>query len=146
MSIFLCFRALSAMRLATKICEFISAQILRFSSIPNLRRTGSVRHCRSATLQLSTDERLTAYKQGKADPEHGPEEDGVSFDQQLVWDLFTNYIEASKILDMDVGFRRRVAAMKSKLLEPRIGKWGQLDNNLISFPAKAGQEYAIISE
>ncbi|MCX6874827.1 MAG: hypothetical protein NTW21_13615 [Verrucomicrobia bacterium] len=24
-------------------------------------------------------------------PEQGPREDGVSFDQELVWDLFTNY-------------------------------------------------------
>ena len=31
-------------------------------------------------------------------PEHGPHEDGVSFDQQLVWDLFTNFIEAAEAL------------------------------------------------
>lgn len=64
-------------------------------------------------------------------PEHGPTEDGVSFDQQLVWDLFTNYIEASEILDKDPGFRKRVAAMKSKLLGPKIGRWGQLQEWMV---------------
>ena len=38
-------------------------------------------------------------------PEHGPHEDGVSFDQQLVWDLFTNFIEASEALGVDEPFR-----------------------------------------
>ena len=64
-------------------------------------------------------------------PEHGPHEDGVSFDQQLVWDLFTNYIEASEVLDRDEGFRKRVTAMKKKLLGPKIGKWGQLQEWMI---------------
>ncbi len=27
-------------------------------------------------------------------PEHGPIEDGVSFDQQLAWDLLSNFAEA----------------------------------------------------
>jgi len=31
-------------------------------------------------------------------PEHGPREDGVMHDQQLVWDLFQNYLEAAKAL------------------------------------------------
>ncbi len=59
-------------------------------------------------------------------PEHGPHEDGVSFDQQLVWDLFTNFVEASEALGVDEAFRAKVAQMKSKLLGPQIGKWGQL--------------------
>ncbi len=64
-------------------------------------------------------------------PEHGPHEDGVSFDQQLVWDLFTNYMEASEILDRDAGFRKRVAAMRAKLLGPKIGRWGQLQEWMV---------------
>ncbi len=42
-------------------------------------------------------------------PEHGPDEDGVSFDQQLVWDLFTNFIEASEVLGVDEPFRDKIA-------------------------------------
>ncbi len=64
-------------------------------------------------------------------PEHGPEEDGVSFDQQLVWDLFTNYIEASEALGVDEPFRKKVAAMRSRLLGPQIGRWGQLQEWMV---------------
>jgi alpha-L-fucosidase 2 len=59
-------------------------------------------------------------------PEHGPEEKGVTYDQEIVWDLFTNYIEASTVLGIDAGYRAKVAAMREKLLKPRIGRWGQL--------------------
>ena len=64
-------------------------------------------------------------------PEHGPHEDGVSFDQQLVWDLFTNYIEASEILELDEPFREKVASMRKRLLGPKIGKWGQLQEWMV---------------
>jgi alpha-L-fucosidase 2 len=64
-------------------------------------------------------------------PEHGPHEDGVSFDQQLVHDLFTNFIEASEILGEDAAFRTKVAAMREKLLGPQIGKWGQLQEWMV---------------
>ena len=64
-------------------------------------------------------------------PEHGPEEDGVSFDQQLVWDLFTNYIEASESLGVDEPFRKKVASMRERLLGPQIGRWGQLQEWMV---------------
>jgi alpha-L-fucosidase 2 len=59
-------------------------------------------------------------------PEHGPEEDGVSYNQQIVWDLFSNYIEAADALGVDKDYRDRVAGMRDKLVGPQIGKWGQL--------------------
>lgn len=59
-------------------------------------------------------------------PEHGPEEDGVSYNQQIVWDLFTNYIEAADALEIDKPYRERIASMRDKLVGPKIGKWGQL--------------------
>jgi len=59
-------------------------------------------------------------------PEHGPEAEGNSYEQQLVHDLFTNYIEASKALGRDEAFRKKVESMRSRLLGPQIGKWGQL--------------------
>jgi alpha-L-fucosidase 2 len=64
-------------------------------------------------------------------PEHGPHEDGVSFDQQLVWDLFTNYTEASEVLESDQPFRETVAAMRGRLLGPQIGSWGQLQEWMV---------------
>ena len=64
-------------------------------------------------------------------PEHGPHEDGVSFDQQLVWDLFTNFTEASDILGKDRAFSKKIASMKARLLGPKIGKWGQLQEWMV---------------
>ena len=59
-------------------------------------------------------------------PEHGPEEDGTSYNQEIVWDLFTNYIDAADALGVDKGYRDKVMAMRAKLVVPAIGKWGQL--------------------
>ncbi len=67
-------------------------------------------------------------------PEHGPgknekdtgEYPGVSYDQQIVYDLFTNYIDASRVLGVDEPFRKKIDDMRSRLLGPQIGKWGQL--------------------
>ncbi len=60
-------------------------------------------------------------------PEHGPEKsDGVSYDQQLCWDLFSNTIEAGTALGLDAGFRKVLAEKRDKLLGPQVGRWGQL--------------------
>ncbi len=60
-------------------------------------------------------------------PEHGPEKaDGVTYDQQLCWDLFTNMIEASEVLGVDAEYRKELIAKRGKLMGPKIGKWGQL--------------------
>lgn len=59
-------------------------------------------------------------------PEHGPREDGVMMDQQLVWDLFQNYLEAAKALNIDAGYQKKIAGMQARLAPNKIGKWGQL--------------------
>ncbi len=59
-------------------------------------------------------------------PEHGPREDGCSYDQEIVWDLFTNTIDAADALGIDKTFRNHIADLRSKLLWPKIGRWGQL--------------------
>jgi alpha-L-fucosidase 2 len=59
-------------------------------------------------------------------PEHGPHEPGVTYDQEVVWDLFTNYLDAAKELDIDPDYRATVARMRDRLLKPKIGAWGQL--------------------
>jgi alpha-L-fucosidase 2 len=59
-------------------------------------------------------------------PEHGPEEPGVTYDQELVWDLFTNYLEAAAVLDVDPQYRAKVTQLRQKLLKPKVGAWGQL--------------------
>jgi len=59
-------------------------------------------------------------------PEHGPREDGVMHDQQLIWDLFQNYLEAAKALDIDPDYQAKVADMQAHLAPNKIGRWGQL--------------------
>jgi alpha-L-fucosidase 2 len=59
-------------------------------------------------------------------PEHGPVEDGVSYNQEIVWDLFNNYVAASEALGVDLDYRAKVLAMRDKLVKPKIGHWGQL--------------------
>ncbi len=72
-------------------------------------------------------------------PEHGPKETGIAFNQQWVWDLFTSTIEASEVLGVDAELRKQLTAMKTRLLPPKIGSWGQLlewRNELTNQPAK----------
>ncbi len=59
-------------------------------------------------------------------PEHGPTEDGVSYSQEIVWDLFSHYLQAAADLQIDPEFRAKVAGMRAKLVVPKIGRWGQL--------------------
>jgi alpha-L-fucosidase 2 len=59
-------------------------------------------------------------------PEHGPHEPGVTYDQEIIWDLFTNFIEASEVLGVDPAYRLKVSELRRNLLKPQIGKWGQL--------------------
>lgn len=59
-------------------------------------------------------------------PEHGPVQDGVSYNQEIVWDLFNNYVDACNALGVDADYRDKIAAMRDKLATPGIGSWGQL--------------------
>jgi alpha-L-fucosidase 2 len=60
-------------------------------------------------------------------PEQGPFSAGAAMSQQIVWDLFTNVIEASEQLHGEAAFRGEVRAARARL-DPgtRIGSWGQL--------------------
>jgi len=60
-------------------------------------------------------------------PEQGPWEAGVSYAQQLIWELFTETVRASEVLDADAEFRATVKDALAKL-DPgtHVGSWGQL--------------------
>jgi alpha-L-fucosidase 2 len=51
---------------------------------------------------------------------------GTSMDLELIWDLFTNCLEAGEILGADSAWLARIAAARSRLLPLRIGKYRQL--------------------
>ena len=59
-------------------------------------------------------------------PEHGPREDGIMHDQQLVWELFQDYLEAAKAMSIDTEYQKKVEEMLAHLAPNKIGKWGQL--------------------
>jgi alpha-L-fucosidase 2 len=51
---------------------------------------------------------------------------GPTMDQEIIWDLFTNFLEASKTLGIDDDLVKRTAAAREKLLGPQIGSDGRL--------------------
>jgi len=51
---------------------------------------------------------------------------GTTMDQQIIYDVFTNCIEASKILDIDESFREKLEDMRSRLAPMQIGSDGRL--------------------
>ena len=59
-------------------------------------------------------------------PEHKPPQFGISQDSQLVHNLFTDYLAASKRLGQHADFRQKVADMRRRLLPLKIGRWGQI--------------------
>ena len=51
---------------------------------------------------------------------------GPSHDQQVIWDLFTNLLETSRILAIDNEFTHKVEEARNNLLMTRIGSDGRL--------------------
>jgi alpha-L-fucosidase 2 len=51
---------------------------------------------------------------------------GPSMDSQIVRGLFTETIEASRLLDVDAELRRTLEATRGRLPQPKIGKHGQI--------------------
>jgi alpha-L-fucosidase 2 len=79
------------------------------------------------------DELVTDPRDGKLvvspsfSPENGDFTAGASMSQQIVWSLFTNVLEAGKVLGGDAAFQSTVQSTLERL-DPglRIGSWGQL--------------------
>ena len=58
-------------------------------------------------------------------PEHGEKENGVTFAQAVIWDLFDNAEHAAVALESEGAMGRDAAELKPRLVGPRIGSWGQ---------------------
>jgi alpha-L-fucosidase 2 len=59
-------------------------------------------------------------------PENGGLVMGPTMDHQIIRDLFSNVIEASKVLDVDQELRKQLTEMRAKIAPNQIGKHGQL--------------------
>ena len=69
----------------------------------------------------------TLVTTGGWSPEHGPKNaEATTYDLEIVYDLFSNYLDAAAVLGVDVDYRARVADMRNRLRKPQIGHWGQL--------------------
>ncbi|MDR7333783.1 glycosyl hydrolase family 95 catalytic domain-containing protein [Roseateles asaccharophilus] len=77
------------------------------------------------------EDRLKALPDGRLvapngwSPEHGPIQDGVAYDQQILWDHFDNMAQAAAVLG-DKAAQAHAASLRDRLAGPRIGSWGQL--------------------
>jgi alpha-L-fucosidase 2 len=74
-------------------------------------------------LKTLPDGRLVVPKAWS--PEHGPTEDGVSYAQEMMWDLFDNTATAARALG-DRENADKYTALRGKLAVPGVGSWGQL--------------------
>ena len=78
------------------------------------------------STQLKEREDGTIVVKNGWSPEHGPREDGVAHDQQIMRELFRSILAAAKELKIDDAFVKEVARIEPKLLKDKIGSWGQL--------------------
>ena len=58
---------------------------------------------------------------------------GATMDLQIIWDLFTNCIEAASVLGVEDEWVQQVKAAKDRLHPMQIGKYGQLQEWLIDY-------------
>lgn len=77
-------------------------------------------------LERTVDGAAMLVSPGGWSPEHGPVEDGVAYDHQVVRELFACYGELAAALGMDDDYRQVVSEMRSRLAPDRVGRWGQL--------------------
>ncbi|MEO8110955.1 MAG: glycoside hydrolase family 95 protein [Ginsengibacter sp.] len=61
-----------------------------------------------------------------ADGKHGDVSVATTMDMSIIWDLFTNLIDASKALNIDADFRKLIIEKKAKLFPLHIGHKGNL--------------------
>jgi alpha-L-fucosidase 2 len=65
---------------------------------------------------------------------------GPAMDEEILRDLFSNCIEASKILDTDSDFRKQLEQTRARLAPLQIGKQGQLQEWLGDWDAQAREQ------
>lgn len=59
--------------------------------------------------------------------------EAATMDMAIIWDLFTNLIEASEALNIDKGFRKQLIEKRAKLYPYQIGAQGQLQEWSVDF-------------
>lgn len=78
------------------------------------------------TNPSSSPENTFRFVDGQGKPQTGEIAKAGTMDIAIIWDLFTNCIEASKVLGIDDDFRAQLEAARAELYPPHIGSKGQL--------------------
>lgn len=59
-------------------------------------------------------------------PEQGPLSDGAYYPSMIVWDLFTNCLEAAEVLQVEPEFCEQLRQFRQRIQPPQIGEYSQL--------------------
>ena len=78
------------------------------------------------TNPSSSPENMFKYKDAKGKEQIGEISKATTMDMAIIFDLFSNCIIASKILNTDADFRTRLETVRDKLYPPHLGSKGQL--------------------
>ncbi len=116
-------------------------KFLRETALPAMRTA-----CEYWFDRLRLDERGLWVAPEEWSPEHGPWEDGVPYAQQLIYELFSSTLEASRVVKMDKAFVSQLRARLGKLDRGlHIGSWGQIREWLYT-EDKQGDEHRHLSQ
>lgn len=74
---------------------------------------------------LTADEQGYLVSSPSYSPEHGGISGGASMDHQIAWDVLNNTAMAADIVG-DHAFGLEAAQIRDKILPPKVGRWGQL--------------------
>lgn len=75
---------------------------------------------------LTEDKDGTLVSSPSYSPEHGEISIGATMDQEVAWDLFTNILEANKIIRDEPAFIDSVRMVRDRLSPLKVGRYGQL--------------------
>lgn len=78
------------------------------------------------TNPSSSPENLFKYKDKNGNEQSGEISKATTMDMAMIWDLFTNCIQASKVLGIDAAFRNTLEEARMMLYPPHLGAKGQL--------------------
>ena len=52
----------------------------------------------------------------------------MSYSQEIVWDLFNNFVQAADALGADKDYRDKIAGLRDQLVTPQIGSGDSFRN------------------
>ncbi|MEV6449126.1 glycoside hydrolase N-terminal domain-containing protein [Amycolatopsis sp. NPDC051716] len=72
-------------------------------------------------IPMTVDGREVLVDDHDWSPEHGPQDArGITYAQEIVWDLFEHYREATAVLGRDRAYGDRIAGLQKKLYLPKV--------------------------